>query len=109
MPLSEKSGLSASLRGADVVLAHDFAPASDLALEERLRSLHRALLLRIGKDAGRGPALDRGGIVEQGGERAIQLLDRRLRRRRRREHRMPVLDLELRPVLVDEARHTGKL
>src|SRR5207244_5649344 len=97
------------IRRLDLVLADDVAPACDLALEELLRGLGRALVLRIGEHAARHPALHGRRIVEQRLQRAVQLLDYRARRSRRREERVPVLDLELRPVQLDEAGGAGKL
>src|SRR5215831_11066907 len=42
-------------RRLDVVVAHDLAPARDLAVQQRARGGRRALILRVRRDAGVGP------------------------------------------------------
>src|SRR4029453_11350956 len=62
-------------RGLDVVVAHDLAPARDLALEQRARGGRRALLLRIGRDPGLRPGLEDRRIGHDLLQRGIELRD----------------------------------
>src|SRR5690242_4587039 len=99
----------ASVHRLDLVLADHFPPARNLASEKCLSGLRRALILRIRRNAGSGPALYSCRIIKQRLERAVQLLDHRRGRSRRRKERVPVLDLELRSVELDQAWYAGKL
>src|SRR5262245_15260633 len=60
-------------RGLDVVVAHDLAPARDLAFEQRAGGGRRALLLRIGRDPGLRPGLEDCRIGHDLLQRGIEL------------------------------------
>src|SRR3954451_10606234 len=96
-------------RRFDFAVAHDLAPAVDLAFEIGGRARRRALRLGVRRHAARRPALENFGVVHGLLQGAVDGIDDRLRRTCGRQHDLPEIDGQLRAVACNEARHAGEL
>src|SRR6516225_3808458 len=90
-PRQKKGGLLCR----DIVGADHVAPKLDLALEQCTRGRGRQLVWRIWVHAALGKGLLRFRVGERSAQRAVELVDDRMRRAGRRQQHVPEIDVEL--------------